>query len=236
MPSVSARTSTPAATPGAQETGGARAARRRAGGLLSLAIVLGVAAGCSSGGSPAPAPGTPTATAGAASPSPLTAPSPSEGQAPSAPAWPTGPTSLVRAPAPPPRLVGVTAAHDLTAGLSFDRVVLTFNGGVPGYTAHYVSKVISPGEGSPVPLAGQAFFEIVLRPATAHDDAGAPTVASPIAADGLPAIRQIALAGDFEGYVHLGIGLTGVTGYRVTELAGPDRLVFDFAGQATGAP
>jgi len=85
-------------------------------------------------------------------------------------------------------------------------------------------------------LVGQAFFEIVLQPATAHDDAGTPTVASPIAADGLPAIRQIALAGDFEGYVHLGIGLTGVTGYRVTQLTGPDRLVFDFAGQATGAP
>jgi hypothetical protein len=130
----------------------------------------------------------------------------------------------------------VTAAHDVENGQSFDRLVFTFTGGLPGYAAQYVNQVLKPGEGSPLPLAGPAFFQIVLHPAAGHDDAGNSTVPNPIDGGGLPAIRQVALAGDFEGYVHVGVGLAAVVGYRVLELSGPDRLVFDFAAQTTGAP
>jgi hypothetical protein len=143
---------------------------------------------------------------------------------------------MVRSATPPPELVNVTAGHDIENGLSFDRVVFEFTGGVPGYTAQYVNQVIKPGEGAALPLAGQAFFQIVLNPATAHDAAGNSTVPTPIDGGGLPTIRQVALAGDFEGYVHVGIGLAGVAGYRVTQLTKPDRLVFDFSAQSTGAP
>jgi hypothetical protein len=87
-----------------------------------------------------------------------------------------------------------------------------------------------------VPLTGPADFEIVLHPADAHDDASSPTVSDAVDTAGLATVRQVALAGDFEGYVHVGVGLAGVTGYRVTQLTGPDRLVIDFAELPAGAP
>jgi hypothetical protein len=240
MPSVSSRTRTPGSPPEAAPSSLPRSARPRRRlvtrtVLPVLLIVAGALAGCSSGGSSDP---TTPATPATAAPSQTTAPSPSpsEAQAPNAPAWPNGPTSMVRSATPPPELVNVTAGHDIENGLSFDRVVFEFTGGVPGYTAQYVNQVIKPGEGAALPLAGQAFFQIVLNPATAHDAAGNSTVPSPIDGGGLPAIRQVALAGDFEGYVHVGIGLAGVAGYRVSQLTKPDRLVFDFAAQSTGAP
>jgi len=130
---------------------------------------------------------------------------------------------------PSPRLVQVRAAHNVEGGLSFDRIVLEFTGGLPGYSARYIDEVVRPGEGSPLALAGQANFEIVLNPADAHDDAGKSTLRAPVSGGGLPAVRQVAMAGDFEGYVHLGVGLDDVVGYRVTELTAPDRLIFDFA-------
>jgi hypothetical protein len=240
MPSTSSRTRTLASRPPTAPATRGRAARRPSARavLPVLALVAGVLAGCSSGGSAAPS--TPATSSGAptttSSQVAAPQPSPSEAQAPSAPAWPSGPTSKVRSTTPPPELVNVTAGHDIADGLSFDRVVFEFTGGLPGYTAQYVNQVLKPGQGTAMALAGQAFFQIVLTPAAAHDAAGQPTVTSPADGGGLPAIRQIALAGDFEGYVHFGIGLSGVAGYRVTELAKPDRLVFDFAAQATGAP
>ncbi|WP_045879410.1 hypothetical protein [Pseudofrankia sp. DC12] len=240
MPSTSPRTRTPASPRPAAPTAGSRPPQRRGAraALPVLALVAAVLAGCSSGGTPVPT--TPATSSGAptATPSQVATPqpSPSEAQAPSAPAWPSGPTSRIRSTTPPPELVNVTAGHDVVNELSFDRVVFEFTGGLPGYTAQYVNQVLTPGQGTAMALAGQAFFQIVLTPAAAHDASGQPTVTSPIDGGGLPAIRQIALAGDFEGYVHFGIGLSGVAGYRVTELAKPDRLVFDFAAQATGAP
>jgi hypothetical protein len=142
--------------------------------------------------------------------------------------------SVARSVLPPPRLVSVRAAHDVENGVGFDRLVLQFSGGVPGYSIQYVRQVITPGSGVPVPLSGTAFVEIVLHPADAHDDAGKATLSGPIDTSGLPTVRQVALAGDFEGYVHLGVGLAAVTGFRVSQLAGPDRLVIDFASAATG--
>ncbi|MBL7501829.1 hypothetical protein I6A84_11100 [Frankia sp. CNm7] len=237
---------TTTSTPGARAVHDAHE-RRRAGAtralLLASALVVGALAGCSGGDSPEPGstggPATTPATAGnpAATPGTSSSPGPARAPAAQAPNWPSDPTSLTRTIQPTPRLVEVRAAHNEENGLSFDRVVLEFTGGLPGYSARYVDEVVRPGEGSALALTGPSDFEIVLYPAAAHDDAGQSTLRAPVAGGGgLPTIQQIMLAGDFEGYIHLGIGLVGKAGYRVTELTGPDRLIFDFAARPTGAP
>jgi hypothetical protein len=44
-----------------------------------------------------------------------------------------------------------------------------------------------------------------------------------------PNLRQIKLAGDFEGVVTFGLGLRRKTGFRVFRLTGPRRIVIDVA-------
>jgi hypothetical protein len=219
---------------------GLLARSRRAGrariAVPAVVLLLGALGACSGGGDgaspPAPEPTATSATSttsGAPTASPGAGASSTPGSGGTAPAWSSAPTSLTRSTSPSPHLVEVRAAHDVEDGLSFDRIVLEFTGGLPGYSARYVGDVVKPGEGSPLALAGRAYFEIVLHPADAHDGAGASTLRSPVGGGDLPAVRQVAMAGDFEGYVHLGVGLDDVVGYRVTELTGPDRLIFDFA-------
>lgn len=114
--------------------------------------------------------------------------------------------------------------------MSFDRLVLEFTGGgLPGYRAGYVDQVVQDGSGAPVPMEGQAFFEIVVHPAASHDDSGAPTLTDSGSGGGLPAMVQYSLISDFEGYLQIAVGLDDVVGFRVVELTSPDRLVFDFA-------
>src|SRR5206468_12461380 len=59
---------------------------------------------------------------------------------------------------------------------------------------------------------------------------GAPTWTGPrrISA-GFPALKQVAFAGDFEGYVTFGLGLGQRTGFRVLALRDPSRIVVDVA-------
>jgi hypothetical protein len=41
-------------------------------------------------------------------------------------------------------------------------------------------------------------------------------------------LLMVRAAGDFEGYLSFGIGLAARGGYRISSLAGPDRVVIDF--------
>jgi hypothetical protein len=125
--------------------------------------------------------------------------------------------------------VSIRGAHNVENGESFDRLVLEFTGGLPGYRAGYVDQVVQDGSGAPVPMQGQAYFEIVVHPAASHDDNGGPTLRDPRSGGGLPALVEYSMLSDFEGYVQIAAGLDDVVGFRVVELTGPNRLVFDFA-------
>jgi hypothetical protein len=147
-------------------------------------------------------------------------------------AVPAGATSWGTAPrvsassALPPELVAVRVGRHQ----GFDRVVLELRGSPPGYNVRYVPQVVQDGSGRPVPLAGSAFIQVVLN-ANAHElDTGAPTWTGPqrISA-GFPALKQVAFAGDFEGYVTFGLGLGQRTGFRVLALRDPSRIVVDVA-------
>ena len=80
----------------------------------------------------------------------------------------------------------------------------------------------------PVSLQGSKKIKVVIRPARGHTVAGAnllPSALTPLC----PNLRQVKKAGDFEGVVSFGLGLTHKTGFRVFRLTGPNRIVIDVA-------
>ncbi|WP_232291746.1 hypothetical protein [Frankia sp. QA3] len=210
--------------------------------LASVLAALVVACSGSGGGeaaSPAHSP-VPTASVGttspaapggtAAPPSPTvskTAAAGSTGPRVDARSWSSQPATATRQPARPVRLVSLRSATNVENGVRFERLVLEFAGGVPGYRAQFVPQVFRPGSGAPLPLSGQAAFELVLTSAAAHDDQGSSTLRTPPDGGDRSGLSY-ALAGDFEGTVHIGVGLGRVAGFRVVELTGPDRLAVDF--------
>jgi len=67
---------------------------------------------------------------------------------------------------------------------------------------------------------------VVLRDTRAHTSGGGqliPNVRTPLC----PNLRQVKVAGDFEGVVTFGIGLRRKTGFRVFRLTAPSRIVVD---------
>jgi peptidoglycan hydrolase-like protein with peptidoglycan-binding domain len=123
-----------------------------------------------------------------------------------------------------PLLVGVRAGRNK----DFDRVVLDFEGPVPGMRAQYVDELIEDGSGNPIPLRGRAVVEIVLRPAAAHREDGTPTFSGPPPdLTGFATFRQLAAAGDFEAVLTWGIGVAATTGLRGITLTGPSRVAVD---------
>ena len=126
---------------------------------------------------------------------------------------------------PVPIITGVRTAHHP----GFDRVVFDIQGQLPGAeSARYVDQVLADGSGEPVSVAGRAFLLVRFEEAQAHTDGGAPTLSRrPALAGGLTTIREIALAGDYEGYVTVAIGVSDRAAFRVIELDNPSRVVVD---------
>jgi hypothetical protein len=117
---------------------------------------------------------------------------------------------------------------------SFDRVVFQFTGGLPGYRAEYVAAVWQDAKGTPVPLPGQAFLRVVFHPASEvrQNPSGSPASTRTYTGPGtlspyFPTLLQVGTAGDYEGYLSFGIGLSGHAGLHVFTLTNPDRVVID---------
>jgi hypothetical protein len=117
----------------------------------------------------------------------------------------------------------------------FDRLVVDIAGAPGGYKVKYVSQVTQEGSGEPVPLAGGAFLNVVVR-APAYDGSGATyTPADPahlVNVSGYRTFRQVAWAGSFEGQTTIGLGVRARLPFRVFKLNGPgtgSRVVVDVA-------
>jgi hypothetical protein len=111
---------------------------------------------------------------------------------------------------------------------SFDRFVVRARFATPGYDVRYVKQIIADPSGRPVRLRGTERIRVVIRQARGHTQAGAsllPAVRTPLC----PELRQVKLAGDFEGVVSLGLGLRAKRGFRVFRLTRPTRIVIDVA-------
>jgi hypothetical protein len=200
---------------------------RRVAGLLVLATLA--LAACGGGGSGTPRQAAPTTTTGATTTAP--APTTTTTAAAATQAWTTrtkqGPGNVSLADAPSAKLTTVRAAHHP----GYDRVVFQFDGAqVPGWRIGYVRRVgLGETDDQFLTLKGAALLEVTLK-GTASDDyrPGTQTIPDKLT-PALPQVRQLGLAEDWEGVVRIGIGLDHRAGFRVLELTGPVRVVFDVA-------
>ncbi|CAB4953252.1 unannotated protein [freshwater metagenome] len=119
----------------------------------------------------------------------------------------------------------------------YDRFVLEFNGTLPGYDIGYVEGPIrADPSGQVLAVDGSAFLLIRLEPSSGVDLTadGAPrsfTGSGEIRSDTV-VVREAALAGDFEAVMTWVLGVEGRHAFRVTEFAGPPRLVIDVSTSA----
>jgi hypothetical protein len=125
----------------------------------------------------------------------------------------------------------------------YDRVVFDVNGPqAVGYTARYVPVVQADGSGKPVPVAGGAALEVVVRaPMLGIDGQGhqpgsrVPAVGEDLVARsrvaGWSSLRQVAYAGSFEGQTTTAIGVRARLPFRVfvTGDQGYRHIVVDIA-------
>jgi hypothetical protein len=201
--------------------------------VAALALPISFVAGCGSARAPgAFAPGSatssPAATQPYSTPSPSPAPAASPRSSPSslptspgyAPPWPSTPRTAVSS-----GRTGYLTTISVGRQPAYDRIVFRFSGGIPGYDIRYVSQVLADPKGDLVPLPGQAFLRIVFHPTMGQPAYRGPSVISPV----FPALLQLKAAGDFEGYLSFGAGLSSRAGFNVLTLTQPDRLVIDVA-------
>lgn len=104
----------------------------------------------------------------------------------------------------------------------FDRIVITFHGAVPSHEVRFVKAVHQDPSGKTVRLIGKARLLITVHP-TRGDKAQPQGTVTPR----YPEIRQLKGAGNFEGYTSYGVGLAARTGFHVSTLTAPNRLVID---------
>jgi hypothetical protein len=137
-----------------------------------------------------------------------------------------GGTAAAAQPAPTiPVLTGIrTGQHP-----GFDRVVLDLSGPAPTVTNRWVDELIADGSGEIVWLTGEFFVDVVANPAAAHSDAGNPTYPGPqkFRTRDLRNVMAVAVTGDFEGYLSIGLGTRGRTWVRTATLTSPTRVVID---------
>src|SRR4051794_7511950 len=112
----------------------------------------------------------------------------------------TASRTVTRSPSPTPRLTDIRTGRHAT----FDRVVLDLPGAAPGYRVGYVKPAREDGRGNAVALRGGATLMVLLPPAQAHRNDGAPayTGSHRMVVDA-PERREGAFGGDFEGVVRV---------------------------------
>jgi len=129
------------------------------------------------------------------------------------------------------QLVAVRVAHQ--AG--FDRLVFEFGPstapgpfGMPAYIVEAASSLSGPS-GQPVTIAGSAIFGTRFQNASTITPSGTPSyTGSTDMKPSTPLIKQVRLVEDFERVLVWGTGLDHLACPKVSELAGPYRVVLDF--------
>jgi hypothetical protein len=115
-------------------------------------------------------------------------------------------------PVPPlPRLIAIAAgSHPAQQGeRAYDRMSFTFTTTFPGYQFSFTKALVADPSGKLVKLSGNGVLKVTFRLAQAHTASGRSSVAvQPPAQLGLNRMTSWAQAGDFEGVVTFGIGVT----------------------------
>ncbi|MDQ4092039.1 MAG: hypothetical protein M3143_01055 [Actinomycetota bacterium] len=122
-------------------------------------------------------------------------------------------------------LTGIrTATHP-----TFDRVVLDFSGPRPQVSSRFVDELVRDGSGEVEELPGAAFAEVRMTPAQAHDDAGNSSYPGPrkFRTANLNNVMAVAITGDYEAYLSIGVGMRKQTWVNAFTLDAPTRVVID---------
>jgi hypothetical protein len=141
----------------------------------------------------------------------------------------TGVTEASIPPTSPTRfLTGVSASHlD-----GHDQVAFTFQDGVPGYTAQYITPPLtSDGEGAPVSISGDSVLKIVFASAGTVDlsNGGKKYYSGPkrFSPTGTTIISEVVDVSEFEGHLLWGIGTKSKSQFTVTTTSTTLTFVFN---------
>jgi len=109
-----------------------------------------------------------------------------------------------------------------------DRVVLDLSS-LPTYSYTVGDELFYDPSGKPVNIPGTKFVDLVMQGATAHDDNGHPTYTGPqtFNTPQLTNVQAVAVIGDFEHVLSIGLGLKHAANIHVFTLTAPNRLVID---------
>jgi hypothetical protein len=123
---------------------------------------------------------------------------------------------------PVPELVQIKAgSHPAASGeRAYDRISFTFTNAFPSYRIEFAGKVVGDPSGKVVPLGGQGVLKVVFTGAQAHtaDGTKSSVTSKPSASIGFPRMTDYAQAGDFEGVLSYGIGITWPAGHASQQL------------------
>jgi cytoskeletal protein RodZ len=129
------------------------------------------------------------------------------------------------------QLTAVRVAHQP----GFDRLVFEFGQstapgpfGMPAYTVETATSLSGPS-GQPVTITGNALFGVRFQNASTQNPNGTPSyTGSTDLKPTTPLIKGVKIVEDFERVLLWGVGLDHLACPKVSELAGPIRVVLDF--------
>lgn len=124
-------------------------------------------------------------------------------------------------------VISIRAAHHP----GYDRVTFMFTGGLPTIggsvagsgSVSYVPRLLADGSGHVIPIKGKAIIHVTFFPMSTWSAPWPP----PGITLNLPEIRQIKVAGNYEGYVSYGIGVPAKERVSLHRLTHPDRIYLD---------
>jgi hypothetical protein len=116
-------------------------------------------------------------------------------------------------PVPPvPELVRISIAHHHAAGneRAYDRMSFTFTNAFPSYHFAFTDSLVSDPSGALISLNASDVLKVVFSQAQAHtaNGSGSTIGSQPARVTGCPRMTDYAQAGDFEGTLTYGIGIT----------------------------
>jgi hypothetical protein len=127
-----------------------------------------------------------------------------------------------------PTLTAIRTGNNAT----FDRIVLDLGpGNAPTPSYQLVDELIADPSTEIVWLTGEYFINVSVPYAAAHDDNGNPTYTGPakFRTRNLSNVMAVAVIGDWEAHLLIGLGVRSRTAVNVFTLTSPNRVVIDVA-------
>jgi len=125
-----------------------------------------------------------------------------------------------------PELTGIrTGRHT-----GFDRVVLDISGHTPQILARqWTDELIADPSGEIEWLTGERFLSVTISPAAAHREDGTASYTGPrkFRTRDLTNVMAVAITGDFEATLSVGLGTRTQAWVRAFTLTSPTRVVID---------